>query len=358
MNIYTISFLLCFLFAFIELIINNNTQKSRLINRFNLFFSIVIMFFIAGFREVGYDYNSYKGIYNAIGGSNWFIKGSVHGMEPGFALLNHLSSSYQILLATMSLLCLVLLFNVLIRYSKLPILSLLIYWGVFFLSGVMGQQRQALAVIISIYAIINVDNKRIFYPVIFIAMMFHMSAILVLAAKFIPKDYKPLKYYVISYIGAIIMNMIAHKAYLVVINYFPPFMANKLMIYAEKETTSLGLNSAVLLRTIFFCLYYNFRDRLRQIPYLPHLLNCYFLSLLIYIGFGFAPQVAGRGGVYFAALEVIISANLVYVLKGRTKLVILFMILAISAFRLIRFINDPAQSSYNVDYLPYQNWLL
>lgn len=358
MNIYTITFLLSVLFAFVEFLTIND-RKFALINWVNLLIIFVIMFFIAGFREVGFDYNSYEEIFNTISYAkgNWLIGGLSIGMEPGFAFINYISSNYQMLIAVMSALSLSMLYKTLSKHTKLPLASVMMYLGLFFLSGIMGQQRQAIAVIIGIYAMMNIDNKKVFYLTVIAAMSFHASAILILIANFIPRDYKSFRFYSIAIFAAIISGFIAHSAYLKIITYFPSFISQKLISYATQETESIGLNATIFLRLILFFIYYNYREKLRKIAYMPLVLNCYFLSILIYIGLNFAPQVAGRGGIYLASLEILLSSNVIYVSDRRYKPFIFIFFAAIAAYRLINFLNNPIQGAANIDFLPYRNWL-
>ncbi len=359
MNIYTITLLLSVLFAFIEFLTIND-RKFTLINRVNFLIIFVVMFFIAGFREVGFDYNSYKEIFDTISYAKgrWLIGGLSIGMEPGFAFINYISRNYEMMIALMSVLSLTMLYKTLSKYSKLPLASVMMYLGLFFLSGIMGQQRQAFAVILGMYALMNIDNKKVFYISVIAAMSFHASAILILIASFIPRDYKSFGFYAGAIIAAIISGFLEYGIYLKVITYFPSFISQKLIAYATQETESIGLNATIFLRLILFFIYYNYREKLREIAYMPLVLNCYFLSILIYIGLNFAPQVAGRGGIYLASLEIILSSNVIYVSDRRYKPFIFIFFAAIAAYRLINFLNNPIQSAANVDFLPYRNWLL
>lgn len=351
MGIYLFVTFICVLLGFMEMGVNRN-PKYRYADLYFYTAVLLLLYVIAGFRECGFDYYNYKGYFQELNGPNWLSEGLKIGSEPGFSWLNYALGNYAAVIAVMSAAILTVQSVFLWRYCKLPILSLVFYLGLFMYPSTMGQFRQALSIGIVLWAVVNRDNRTKFFMLILLAMMFHFSAILGILALFVPRHYKTLKFYLTAFALALLCSASAQVVYLRLIDLLPAYVATKLSHYASVETAPLGLNTTVLLRAFVFFLCYHYRQKLSGIPRMEYFLNIYFLSLFIYTAFGFAPQVAGRGSIYFSFFEIILIADLVYALKGWQKYLVFGLFVGFSLYRQISFFGQ-----WSFDYIPYKNWL-
>lgn len=351
MAIYFFIAVICILLAFGETVANGNPRYRVA----DLYFYLAIaigLFLIAGFRECGFDYYNYYDYFKNLNNPHWFTRGLEIGSEPGYSLLNYSLGNYAAIIAIMSLIIIGVQFGFIWRYSRLPILSIVFYLGLFLYPSTMGQYRQALAIGVVLWAIVNSENRVRFFLLIALAMMFHFSGILGILALFIPQRIRSLKFYLILFGAAIVCSITTQVIYMRFLGMLPEYVATKLAHYAAVETTALGLNSAVMLRAFVFFICYYYRDRLLCIPRMGYFLNIYFLSLIIYTALGFAPQVAGRGSIYFSIFEIILIANLIFTQRGWLRYGLFCLFICFSLYRQWGFFKE-----WGNDYIPYKNWL-
>lgn len=314
---------------------------------------VMLLWSVVAFRECGFDYEGYKYISNELQANNWYTVGRELGMEPMYSFLNHFVRNYKILVVIMATTTICLQFRFIFKYSHFPFVSLLIYLGAFFYSSLMGQYRQAMGIALVCWAIVNYENKKKFLCLIFLAASFHISSLLALIFFLIPHEIKPLKIYILLFFCSIIISMSAKYVYLNFISNLPVFVANKLEYYLTRDTFEVGLNTAVLLRAIGFGICYYYRKQLETIRDNTFFLNIYFTSLLIYIAFGFMPNMALRGSYYFYIIETVLIANLIYIIKQPAKILVWLFFTGISIYRQVSFFQE-----WSADYIPYTNWLL
>lgn len=357
MNIYYCVFILLLVFSFVE-VLNNGKYRNTPIYSFRLAIVFFVLLYLAGFREVGSDYISYEYYYDTINqDGNWLLNGLELGSEPAFSFLCHVAESYKWLVFTTSLLCISLLFYFLFKYSPLPFVSLLIFFSLFFFPTIMGQQRQAFAILIGLFALMNIENKKHFVLLVAGAAMFHISALLLCLAPFIPKNYKSIWFYVTIFIGALIVRTVGIELYLTIIGNLGGFAGDKLVYYSESGSAALGLNTSVLLRIFILGICFFYKESLPKDSNIAFLINCYFVGLILYVALGFAPELARRGSYYFAVLEMLIVAFLLKGLRPSIRLAFFFGFSLLEAIRLVGYLNNFPESSFNVNILPYKNWL-
>ena len=116
------------------------------------------------------------------------------------------------------------------------------------------------------------------------------------------------------------MNLFLGSIFKSYISSFPAFVSQKLGFYAETENFSYGLNMAMLLRLISFGILFYFKNKISNYKYTNYFINLYFISLFIYLGFGFLPQLGGRGSIYFYYFEFILISMLLTRLYGLKKI--------------------------------------
>ena len=184
-----------------------------------------------------------------------------------------------------------------------------------------------------------------------LACLYHVSALIALLVLFMPKHMCKLKIYVMLFALALIVNLTAGPLIMSWFGDLTPFIADKLETYSIEEAgMNVGFNRTMLLRIIIFILFYINRNVILQYKYGELFFNLYFVSMLMYMGFGFLPQLAGRGSIYFSYMELLLSGMLVCI--PRKGFIYFCFFLLICVWRQISFFNVWGQ-----DFIPYKNEL-
>lgn len=229
-----------------------------------------------------------------------------------------------------------------------------IFAGMFMYSGMMGLIRQSLAISIALWAIVNRNNRRFWIYLIF-AIGFHYSAIIVTAVKLFPQRFLKIKTYLKWLLAAVCSNLFFYNLFVMASALMPTVIAWKLNTYiAEEAGQNFGLNAAVVLRLITFslALYYSNRIFNKFKTDGSYFFNIYFLSLIMYIAFGFLPQMSSRGAVYFHYFEILLAPMILYVTNKKLKPIIFFFYAFCSFVRHLDIVT-----TYSEWYIPYRSWL-
>ncbi len=353
MLLYIIIFIYLLLLSLVDFII----RKDTLYNYFYFLFAIFI-FFVAGFRAMGNDYDGYEEIFDAIKKLSFIeiFDPSKVFVEPFFTVLNITLSSlpYQTLLIVMAGANIAVLFPFFRKYSPYPYVTLLFFAGMFLYSGIMGSIRQSLALAICLWAMINHNNKK-FWWLLFVATMFHYTAILVVIIRFLRNDYYKRSTYILIGVMAIFSNLLLYEIFKKIVAYLPAVIAWKLEIYlATEKEIHFGLNTAIVIRFFTFILAYRYRDKIAlEFPkYGPLFINVYFLALVLYLGLGFLPQAAIRGSIYFLYVEVLLVPLILYVANNKNRAWIFMLYTLFSLWRHYEMVTVYAEA-----YMPYKTVL-
>lgn len=352
MNGFIYYFVYCVLFilASFDMVAKKNSKYLV------VFFAISIFILMyAGFRTCSIDYDGYRLNYDIVFNANIFnIYESDIQMEPAYVLINLLSPNFESVIFIMAFLNILILFPFFYKYSPYPFVTLLFFSGMFLYSGVMGLVRQSLAIAICLWAMVDPKNRKFFW-LILIAMTFHASAVIVCAVRFLKNEIHELKWYLIVFLLAIFSNIFLYEAFLKFVSYLPSFMEGKLNYYIiEEEGTTFGFNNAVAIRLFTFSLGFYYIKAIAKIFKIgPLILNIYFLCLIIYVGFGFLPQIAARGAIYFHYAELVIVPMIMYAAKPFARIGIFLLYSLFSLSRHITMLETHAEY-----YIPYTNLLV
>ncbi|MDY3266610.1 MAG: EpsG family protein [Phocaeicola sp.] len=329
---------------------------TKYINKYHklytyLFFTLWIFFMVA-FRDCGFDYDNYKHYFNYITNSvYWESNASDFGVETGYALLNYYCTSFRQLLIIMATLTVGIYFIYIYKKSNYPFISIFLLLGSYVYPMMMGQYRQALAIGICLIAVEFRKHKALSIFIILIASLFHVSAFLGLLFLIIPEKEYNWRVYVLLLLFALISNLLLGNIFKDFISSMPTFVEDKLDYYTvvEKET-KYGLNLAMLLKIFIFCILWWRKEYLFKDKENIYFLNIYFMSLLIYLGLGFLPQLSGRGSIYFYFFEVIIASRLLYSEKDKIlKLSFLVFFIMLGFYRQVSFFSE-----WSKDFIPYK----
>ena len=354
MTIYIAIGILLFLCALVETAVYKNFINRKSINAVLFSFLTVFAIFFIGFREnCGFDYYNYNYIFDEFSTDFWVQNAVLMGVEFGYAFINHYLPDFRTVLVLMALFTVFFQFKFIYKYSPLPFLSVFLLLGVAFYPSLMGQYRQALAISIICWAFVNRDNKAFFFTLVVIAALFHTSALLSVFVLFIPDRIFKTKQYLLMLFFALVVNFSMKSVFLNFAQFLPSIISSKSEIYGESENFTLGLNFAMLIRIIVFFMIYSNKELLLSLDNFKYFLNIYFVSLLVYLGFGFLPQLSGRGSTYFYMLEFILVPMLILKTTGVKKWLFFIFFISISCYRQYTFFVD-----WYDDYIPYNNIII
>ena len=321
-----------------------------------IIYSLIAFFILiyAGFRTCSIDYQGYKYNYDLLRNTsilNIFEAGML--FEPAYVVLNILSPNFESVIFIMALVNIVILFPFFFKYSPYPFITILLYSGMFLYSGLMGLVRQSLAISICLWAMVDPKNKK-FFLLIIVAMTFHVTALIVCSVRFLKNKVYSVKQYASILALAILSNILMYDVFASVINYFPGIMAAKLNYYLMiEEGTGFGFNSAVAIRLLTFVLaLWHIKAISSKFRIGPLILNLYFLSLVFYVAFGFLPQVAARGAIFFHYIELLIVPMIIYVAKPSVRVGVFTLYSFFALSRHITMLDTHAEY-----YIPYTNLL-
>ena len=154
------------------------------------------MFVVSALRfGVGYDYFMYSlGFFEM--GMDGFSTLSYSGWEWGFTVFTKIVMNFtrnvRVYMAVISLICLAGPFYVVLKYSKKPWLSVLLYLNLYFFYCTTNFLRQSIAISITLFAFTFLIKRNIlpYMGMILLAATFHVTALIMVPAYLIVK-FKP-----------------------------------------------------------------------------------------------------------------------------------------------------------------------
>lgn len=287
----------------------------------------VSLMLIAGLRyNYKLDYNNYRTIFNEI----TVFSDVVHSIfEKGFVFLILLFKklglgfyTFMLAVAVVSVLLKYKFFN---KFSAIPLVSLLIYFLIFFIFNDMEQIRHGLAIGIALSSVTFVMQDKFwkFLGIVFIASLIHYSAIVFLLLYFV-RDIKfskksllvcGLSVAIFSFID--IMNIAKYINNNFINN---SYLDRKLALYSNQFIGLISVTLLIRLFVIAMCFIYLYNPENKQSRVM---FNAYFIGVCIFCLFRSIPILGVRGSVYFRYFELLlIPEYIVYIrnmLPTKTK---------------------------------------
>lgn len=342
-----------FIFAFLDV-----CEERQFPNYKNIFltFFFIMLFFIASFRyNTGYDYDSYKDIFNRVSGSTLFNMDIEFGFTTLCYVLKLLGLSFEVLIFIMALVSLVFKYKAIKQYSIYPFISLVIYFSGNFIIQDFGQIRQGLAIALSLYSIRYIKERKLVGYLILMAfaIAFHYSAVIFLPFYFIGNIklanrqmiiilafsfviYAVFRFGVFEFIFTRIINL--------------PYVINKYKAYSGAPLGFTGFT--FIFRVVIFVAFVLLeRDIRNNCTYYDILKSGYFLSIIMYIVFNVNEGLATRGALYFKTFEILLIPYIVYGVKN--KIVVFNTILIFYLYSLKDLVG--ALMGQTEKFIPYKN---
>lgn len=208
MQIYYISMILLLISG---IYLCEYTNKASLRNIYFIF-SGILLTAIASFRyAIGFDYYSYRSIYEATAMLHFSELFSISGKEILFTLVNKLFSmtglSYTFFLLFINLFLHGVILWFIRRYSKFPWLSFFLFIAFQFLAHNMNLLRQSISAAFFLLAFPSLEQKK-FFPFLLlltIGGLFHHSTFYIIPLYFLLHlDFRPLYLFTISILAGLL----------------------------------------------------------------------------------------------------------------------------------------------------------
>ncbi len=355
MSIYIFTLVILLIFSFIEL----RTEILDIQHKIMAIFVYCLFVFQVGLRwQTGTDWEPYLLHFESLHTMK-DVYYSLTGFELGYSsfilLVKFLWNSYTVSLLVQAILYYLLIFSAFKKLTPYFFVSLLVFYATTL--GVMGSNRQLLALAICLYSIkyiIDKDSLKFFLLVAF-AFMFHSSAVLFIVFYFLNRDIKTVFIY-----ATLIVSFIIGKTNFpfLVFSFIGESLgvmgAYKVMVYTgsyQEEAVSLSI-FGLLKRIIFITLFmYNYKILTEKLIYYKIIFNGYFVGLVIYALFSSTILIlVNRGSLYFTVMEGLLLACQFIILKDKHLTVNFLILLFIASI----FLLFQSISGYADLFIPYK----
>lgn len=369
-----ISYILVWLITYTFAIWDAYQLDRRLFKIGYIFLFILLSIFIGTRVDTGPDIYNYEVFYSQVPSIEILLKNfsdySYIPLEPAYKIVSgtfkYLDFTFNGFLLVFSASFVALVFKMIPKYSSMAYFSVMLYLYYGYFTG-FSAIRQVLAAAIFFTAIYYVYNKNLYHYLvtIFIATMFHLSALVILPMYWLSKiRWSKMQYFfiLIFAFGIGLSGIIrSFTEYILSILNFSNYQLinDKVQLYAEIEGEYLGtmvLEWLILL--IVFIIKYD--DLNASNKYFKTIFNFFFFGFIYYSFFSGIGDF-GRIVVYFKLIYLIIIpmfVNLYEDKKIKFLLINIFSILVL--IRILISINaDTANAEvYFNRYLPYKSWLI
>lgn len=358
MTFYIITILILFTFAFVEL----NFTTSKRIKKWMIYIVLFLFVVQVGLRwETGTDWDYYLAHFEAIDNFLSVLFYMPQGYEIGYSisvlLFKKISQNYSFYLIIHALVYYYLIIKSFHRYTPYLFLSLLMFYSL--TMGIMGSNRQLIALAICVYSIKFILERKpfLFFLFIIIAISFHNTAAIFIIYYFLNREIK-LKSLILliggsfiigntllginlfNYLGEKIGGVIYYKALF--------YTQEGLASDSELKLTLIGLFKRIVFLSVF---YYNRKKISELLPFYNIMLNGYIVGIAIYFLFkDILIVMVSRGSIYFTVMEsLLITSQLLLYKSKKNKTVFLLMLLV---FSILFFYQSIA--AYPDLFLPYK----
>ena len=359
--IYLIIFLFLSVSSFAEVIL----PKLKYTHIFIYGITLLTLILFAGLRfKTGYDFFTYKEIFDAVKFGENNQSGVLIIVEPGFIAIiefvKFFTSNFQGLLFLMAFITITLKFKYFYNLSPFNFVAVLIYFTSGFLINEMGQIRQGLAIALVLFAfkyLIEGNNKK-FFLLSSLAFLFHFSVVFVFPVYFLLRKKISTKKLLYALIPLTLFFLVDIRPLLLSILDLIPMaqLQSKatFYLYSEEFGHPLGFNLSFILRVLIFVTMIYFQDRGNsKFSFYEKLIPLYFYGIILYVLFNSVADFAIRSSLYFKSLECIILPCFITFGKTRfDKAIILALVILYSFWSLYKLLYDTGLHS---DFLPYKS---
>lgn len=344
-------------------------DKNRYKNVFLLYILFLLFLFASLRYGVGPDYIAYKNIFLNIETMGFKDQYLTKGVEIGYIymifLIKTICNNFQFQIVLMNVFIFIFFYKG-IRYSKDKYRSIFILYTTIFLYSIFSTYRQGLSMMIFLYNLQNIYNKKMIKYLFFAILggMFHTTSLLTIPLYFIvDKKYKKYIYIIILIFSIIISRPEIIKIIIsnIVIFFNNPLTRKLNYYYFIKNNNSLSRISMLAWMSrvfqicwlIFFLYISNWNlNRKERIIF-----NTFYLGIITFILLSTIGVLAGRISDIFEVSLILFIPMILEKLRTRKTLKIIMMIHFLLYFNLffIKELNSNHGGHITKDYLPYKS---
>lgn len=354
-----LAYFVVFIFLGLGSIFEQLSKNKR--TRENIFiFSLLLLILFFGLRGyIGYDWYSYKPNFDKLDGFQIFGSGYELGFQFYTALIKTFTNNYSVYNFINTLVDFVILFLVIKRYSKSPILSLLIFFGVYGVALEIDMLRNAKSIMLFLLSIKYIEKREIlkFAGLNILGILFHSSSILYLPMYFILNIKWNKKFILFLFILGNIYYLSDLRIVMSIIKeyhtFLPTGIGTKLSGYFEIIPLDfpLGFSPYYFERFILFVSCWLIEESLKKKKYGNIMLNSLYISVFFFLYLSEFSIISMRFGLLFIYSYWFILPML---LEIYPKAPIVVVAIAVSLFRL----NNQINFIGNKEVYSYQNILI
>ena len=306
-----------------------NKQNNNILTIFSMLFLAIV----AAIREnTGADFQSYERIWNGINPLNIAItEGTGYQyLEPGFrytvSFLKLFSDSSLLFFSFFSILSLILLVVALLHFNYNPLISIFLYFSIFYMPYIFNVIRQGLAMSIFLVSLKYILERKFLNTILLsiIASSFHITGILIIISYFLVPLFQKIKPIYLLTIGTFTASIltISNVNKKIFLFFFPSRTDSFIILNDEK--TSLVQVFVRLFLIVSFIYIGSYLNQVNNYKIYRYLINLYIFGFLIYIAFFDFNLLATRFNMFLRILEIIIIPILLFHAKKNITKPLLF----------------------------------
>lgn len=354
-------------FLGLGVIIEKISERKRIGESFFIFSLLLLILFFGLRGYIGYDWYSYKPNFDKMVTIGELLKGNIQVLHSGYELgfqiytsfIKTLTNNYFIYNFINVSVDFIILYFVIKRFSKYPILSLLLFFGIYGVALEIDMIRNAKSIMLFLLSIKYIEERKIlnFGVLNILGILFHYSSIFYLPMYFILNAKWNKKFILFLFILGNIYYLSDIRIVMRIIKEYNTFLPTgigaKLSGYFSIIPLDfpLGFSLYYFERVIMFLLCWFVSDNLKNKKYGNIILNSLYISIFFFLYLSEFSIVAMRFGLLFIYSYWFILPML---LEIYPKLPIFIVAIAISLFRL----NNQINFVGNREVYSYQNILI
>ncbi|SDI33428.1 EpsG family protein [Proteiniclasticum ruminis] len=342
-------------------------DKMKAAKLYTIFLTI-----LAAFRYgIGADYFAYEFLYKQL--KPFVIPEILFGTEKqevGFRALGSFIKtfglSYQTYVAILAAITLYYIYRICVRYSKNPMLSMVIYYAFFYFVWVYSGLRQGLAMSVGAFYLLEalrsdtIEKRKEFYKASILLLTIHTSSIIFMVfyvlVRFIPWNRKWMMLTIAASIlfafiplGNLVEMLSEKIPFLLRLSYYLDDAFTLKELFSIQVLARLGLLSIVL---------YYYNELSLVSPMMKKIADVYLLSFVFYFLLQFSELTAARIAVYGRLMEIIIFTRIVYLRRPKLEgTVFLLGLLLLTSFYFVKEVETMKEQSgliiLDKEWVPY-----
>lgn len=336
-----------------------------------LFISVCLAVFAIFRYGVGADYFAYKYLFSHYLTSPFLeLISGTDKKEVAFSFMGSIfrmmGANYQIFIACIAVLIIVFIYKVCVKYSKKPVLSLFIYYSLFYLVWVFSGYRQGIVLAIGVYALLRFQKRQDMWKFLVLVLalsLVHLSALILILYYFLAKIEWTHKKLLFLLVSSLILAFVPFGQIVTLLGGFP--ILDRVVYYAGSHSYGLDFLVKIAPRIIFALIAIYFYLKSPKAVNDNNISILFIIAMCMYLAFSSIDALAGRTSIYgFVFIILLIPDYVDYIRKNYSRLIyslacvvvvifsFLFLLKNINTMRLEASISCPGNY---VEILPYTN---